>query len=44
MQRLGGGNQREGDQLEVLGVDGWIIIIWFLGEVGCGGLDCIPLA
>lgn len=33
-----GGNQREGDKLEVLGVDGCIILKWILGEIGCGSL------
>ena len=39
-----GGNQRDEYQLEILGVDGWVILKWILGEIGCGGLNWIPLA
>jgi len=31
---FGGGNQREKDHLEGLGIDGNIILIWILKELG----------
>ena len=33
------GNRREGDQCGDLGVDGWIILLIGLQEVGCGCMD-----
>jgi len=34
-------NRRERDHWGDLGVDGWIILGWYLQEVGCGYMDWI---
>ena len=37
-------NLRERDHLGDPGVDGWIVLRWYLQEVGCGDVDWIELA
>ena len=43
IQGFGGGNLREKDHLEGLGIDGNMILIWILEELGWDGVNCFNL-